>query len=201
MIVRAVQYIYYLLFHALLRVLIRGKCVASDIGKGRPLLLISNHISRIDPFMLAILPFRQAFSLMPVYFMTSKDYYDKLWLRIIIQPFGAYPVSTVGVSLDDILQTTIAKLREGNTVLIFPEGRIVRKGMRPVLKPGLAHILCKVPVTVVPVKIEGLDRRWWEIILRGGFSIKVGMPKSYDTLQKEGAAKEAENIVNRLRAL
>ena len=107
--------------------------------------------------------------------MTDSYYYEKWWIKPFIKSLGAYPIKSWGWSLEDVLASTIKKLQENNTVMIFPEGQIVRKRQKVNPKPGVAYIVSKQNPLILPIRIEGLkDKSFWKVLKDGNVVLKIG---------------------------
>jgi acyl-[acyl-carrier-protein]-phospholipid O-acyltransferase / long-chain-fatty-acid--[acyl-carrier-protein] ligase len=112
-------------------------------------IIAMNHVSFLDaPVAMAILPKRPVFAV-------DTGIAQRWW----IQPFLPF-VRTM--ALDPLkpmaLRTIINAVREGNMLVIFPEGRITITGSLMKIYDGAAMIADKSDAMVVPVRIEGPER-------------------------------------------
>ena len=171
----ALQAIAYALLHLPLRFLYRVEVHERTFS--RPLILAANHRSRFDPFLLAALPYSVFCQLAPIYFLTAEHYYSKLWLRPFLAILGAYPVPMRAWTMEDYFGSSLEKLRRGETILMFPEGRRVKS--RGEAKPGAAYLSRTARVAVLPIRI---DRR----------RIAIGAPMRVEN---------AEEILDRIYSL
>ncbi|MGB5809728.1 MAG: 1-acyl-sn-glycerol-3-phosphate acyltransferase, partial [Polyangiales bacterium] len=48
------------------------------------------------------------------------------------------------------------ELEEGNVVCLFPEGQLTHDGHLGPLKPGIERVVARTPVSVIPVRLDGL---------------------------------------------
>ena len=108
-----------------------------------------NHVSFLDaPIAMSLLPKRPVFA---VDIGISKQWW--------IQPFLPF-VRTM--ALDPLkpmaLRTIINAVREGNMLVIFPEGRITITGSLMKIYDGAAMIADKSDAMVVPVRVEGPEQ-------------------------------------------
>jgi len=113
---------------------------------GRNAIIALNHVSFLDPpLAVSILPKRPVFA---IDVAMSKHWW--------IQPFLKF-VRTM--ALDPLkpfsLRALISAVRDGNTLVIFPEGRITVTGSLMKVYDGAAMIADKSEAMVVPVRIEG----------------------------------------------
>ncbi len=112
-------------------------------------IIAMNHVSFLDaPIAVSLLPKRPVFA---VDIGISKQWW--------IQPFLPF-VRTM--ALDPLkpmaLRTIINAVREGNMLVIFPEGRITLTGSLMKIYDGAAMIADKSDAMVVPVRIEGPEQ-------------------------------------------
>ncbi len=112
-------------------------------------IIAMNHVSFLDaPVAVSLLPKRPVFA---VDIGISRQWW--------IQPFLPF-VRTM--ALDPLkpmaLRTIINAVREGNMLVIFPEGRITLTGSLMKIYDGAAMIADKSDAMVVPVRIEGPEK-------------------------------------------
>src|SRR5271154_3019113 len=116
---------------------------------GNNAIIAMNHVSFLDaPVAMAFLPKRPVFAV-------DVGISQRWW----IQPFLPF-VRTM--ALDPLksmaLRTIINAVRDGNMLVIFPEGRITITGSLMKIYDGAAMIADKSDAMVVPVRIEGPER-------------------------------------------
>lgn len=111
-------------------------------------LLLSNHVSYIDSFVMYFACPR------PVRFMVLESYTSMKGIGWFLLLFGAIPVRP-GKSRE-ALTRTIEALDEGSMVCIFPEGGLTRLGVTTELKKGFELIARKADCVVVPAYMDGL---------------------------------------------
>ncbi len=153
-------------------------------------LLISNHRSKIDPFVvLAYLPFPVFLKLLPIRFPTDNDFMEKKWLRPALRLLGSYDIGATPREKMLGLLRTKELLDERTTVFLFPEGKICRNQMGE-FKRGIEFFVGPGRKVVV-VQIDGLERsfralfrmsnslRFGEVLeLRGGEKITASKMRS-----------------------
>ena len=148
-----------LLFKTLFRIRVTGR---EKIPKGG-VLLVSNHTSHIDPVALGV-----AFP-RPLYFFARWDLFSNPFFGTLIQHLHAFPVH-IGGRDKDAIQGTIQKLREGKTVVLFPEGSRSRDGSFHRGQAGAGLIASKTGVPVLPAYIRGSHK----VLPRGARMIRLG---------------------------
>jgi acyl-[acyl-carrier-protein]-phospholipid O-acyltransferase/long-chain-fatty-acid--[acyl-carrier-protein] ligase len=162
-----VRFALWLLTHSLFRIKIRG---AENVPFHGPALLVSNHMSHVDGFLIGACV--QRF----IRFMVWKPYYELKTLNWFFRLTNSIPVGTSGPR--DMVESIRAARKEiaaGHVVCIFAEGAISRTGNMLPFKRGLEKIVDGTDVPIIPVH---LDRMWGSIFSfeRGKFFWK--WPKS-----------------------
>jgi 1-acyl-sn-glycerol-3-phosphate acyltransferase len=115
-----------------------------------PYILISNHISNPDPIFLC-----SGIKHQQPNFMAKKELFKVPVLGSLVRALGAYPVNRGGADVSAI-KNTIATLKEGKCVGIFPQGHR-EKGKTPMeanLKTGAAMVAVKAEATIFPCYIR-----------------------------------------------
>ena len=136
-----------IIFRAFFRLEVTG---LENVAKaGDNAIIAMNHVSFLDaPIAMSLLPKRPVFA---VDVAISQQWW--------IQPFLPF-VRTM--ALDPLkpmaLRTIINAVRDGNMLVIFPEGRITLTGSLMKIYDGAAMIADKSDAMVVPVRIEGPEK-------------------------------------------
>jgi acyl-[acyl-carrier-protein]-phospholipid O-acyltransferase/long-chain-fatty-acid--[acyl-carrier-protein] ligase len=143
----------WLLAHTFYRVHVRG---AENLPRCGPALLVCNHISFIDPFLIGATTPR------PIRFLMSRPFYEAWAIHWLAKRMGAIPVSAAdppGVTAQSLVAVE-ARLRAGELVCLFADAALMRTGHLPRFGPSLERIRRAIPVPIVPVH---LDRAWGNI--------------------------------------
>jgi acyl-[acyl-carrier-protein]-phospholipid O-acyltransferase/long-chain-fatty-acid--[acyl-carrier-protein] ligase len=153
-----VRLILWLFTHSVYRIKIVG---AENMPLNGPALLVSNHVSFVDAFMVG--------GALPrlVRFMLHREYYDIRGLNWFFRLMHSIPVSAT--NRRDIVQSlkhARNELDKGQVVCIFAEGAISRTGRLLPFKRGFEKIVQGTNVPIIPVH---LDQLWGSI-----FSFKDG---------------------------
>lgn len=139
-------------------------------------LLCSNHISALDPVLIAA-----AVSRRQPHFMGKKELFRIPLLGGLLRTLGAYPVDRTG----DVgaIKTSLALLEQGNCVGIFPQGtRCAGKTPREAadkVKNGAGLLCDKTHVSVLPVCLKTKNNRL-RVFRR--VELIFGEPIPYETL-------------------
>lgn len=118
-----------------------------------PALFASNHQSYYDPVFVA------AEQNLPIKFMAWDELFKYGLLSKFISDWGAFPVDTEGEDGAGY-RTCLDLLKNGERVLIFPEGGRADDYRILPLKAGVARLAIRTAVPIVPVCISGADCAW-----------------------------------------
>ncbi len=152
-------------------------------------LICSNHQSHLDPPLVGLTCDRR------LNYLARKTLFTFPPFRWLIEFFDAIPIDRDGMGLEGIKET-LRRLKRGELVLIFPEGRRSTDGRVQPLKPGFCALARRGRVPLVPVGIAGAFEAWpREAKLRrpGVIHVHIGEPMSPEfTEQLDDEALVAE---------
>lgn len=130
----------------LLRIVYRAEIYGSLPVEARGMLIISNHQSFLDGVLLgAFLPISPTYM---VHSTVARQWYFRLPLKFIRHV-------VVDTSNPLAVKTLVNLIDSGQTVVIFPEGRITVTGSLMKIYDGPAFVAARSGCPVVPVRIEG----------------------------------------------
>ncbi|MBA4603705.1 lysophospholipid acyltransferase family protein [Thermoactinomyces mirandus] len=158
-----------------------------------PVVLCCNHISNLDPPLLAVSIERK------VHFMAKAELFRIPVLGSLIQRLGAFPVKR-GAGDRQALKKAIQLLKDGHTVGIFPEGTRSKTGEMGPFHFGAALIALKGKAPIVPVAICGSFRLFRPIRIVFGSPIDVA-PFLQEKVGTATAKQVTELVVNEIRSL
>ena len=135
------------LFKLFLRLEVKG---TENLPKeGERAIIAPNHVSLLDgPIMHAILPGHAAFAV-------DTGIAQAWWAKPFLKLINAY---TIDPTKPLAARAMVNVVKGGQTVVIFPEGRITVTGGLMKVYDGTAMIAEKADAWVVPVRIEGPER-------------------------------------------
>ncbi|TGE37932.1 1-acyl-sn-glycerol-3-phosphate acyltransferase [Desulfosporosinus fructosivorans] len=155
-----------------------------------PVILAINHQSIWDPLVAA--------SSLPrkVYFMAKEELFSIPVLGKVFSKLGAFPVKRGQGDMNAIRQS-LAILKEGSVLGLFPEGTRSKNGEIQKGLPGMVLLMEKSKATVVPVKVYGtrklLTKGW------GNIAVVVGKPMTPEMLKApDGVENRREWIADRI---
>ncbi len=139
-------------------------------------LLCCNHISAVDPILVAAAAHRQQ-----PHFMAKKELFKIPLLAGLIRTLGAFPVDRAG----DVgaIKTSVSLLESGKCVGMFPQGTRC-KGKSPResadrVKGGAGLLICKTGVTVLPACLKTKKNK---LCLFRKVDLIIGEPIPYEAL-------------------
>ncbi|HZD55803.1 MAG TPA: lysophospholipid acyltransferase family protein [Anaerolineales bacterium] len=172
------------IFHLLSRVSISG---TENILSGQPYLIAINHVSLIEP------PFVLAFWPQPPEAVGASDIWNRAGQAGLARMYGAIPVHR-GEYNRRLLQEMVAVLRAGRPLMIAPEGgRSHAPGMRRAF-PGVAYVVDKAQVPVIPAGIVGATEDFLKRALRADrpvLELHIGVPIYLPPVEGRGEARRA----------
>lgn len=115
-------------------------------------LLVSNHLSHLDVFVLGLLLPR------PLNYVARSTLFVPV-LGPFIRSVGGFPIQREGMGAQG-LKETLRRIKNGGIVTLFPEGTRSRDGELAELKPGIAILAARTKVPVVPAAVAGTFEAW-----------------------------------------
>jgi acyl-[acyl-carrier-protein]-phospholipid O-acyltransferase/long-chain-fatty-acid--[acyl-carrier-protein] ligase len=116
---------------------------------GERAIIAPNHVSLLDaPLMHALLPSHAAYA---VDTSISQAWWVKPFLKLA-QFYTVDPTRPLG------MRSLIQAVKEGTSIVIFPEGRLTVTGGLMKVYDGTAMIADKADAPIIPVRIDGLER-------------------------------------------
>lgn len=140
-------------------------------------LLVSNHISNIDPPFVGSPLDRQ------VYFMAKEELFRVPVLGWLLRDFGAFPVKR-GAGDRNALRTVFKILDEGKVLGMFPEGTRSKSGELEEAHTGAAAFALRSKATLVPVAVIGRYGFW------SGIKVVYGKPVDLSDFYGQKSNKE-----------
>ena len=117
----------------------------------RGYILAGNHTSFLDPVILGLV------SLQPLNFMAKQELFGNVVFGRLITALGAFPVLRRRIDIGAVREA-IRRLKNGGTLLLFPEGTRTSGEKTARVFPGVGILSLKADVPIVPVLIIGAER-------------------------------------------
>ena len=184
--VRVIRPFLKILFRSIFRGLARVKLTgAENIPYKKPYIAAMNHVSIFDP------PFTAAFWPEQLEIIGAIDVFHKPGQGQLLRLYGVIPVHR-GDYDRSLFTKLISILKSGRPLLIAPEGARSHDTAMRRAKPGIAYLVEKTSVPVVPVGLVGTTEDFWQRARRGEkppLEMHIGKPVLLPPITTKGVAK------------
>ncbi len=120
------------------------------LGFDKPVVFTCNHCSHKDGILIAVLLWKYR-----IHILSAKDQMEKSWIvGQVLSNNRAIPVNRFGLDTGWIKES-IRVMKEGNSMIIFPEGHTSKTGEMDKFRPGFALLANMAGSEVVPIAIDG----------------------------------------------
>lgn len=116
-----------------------------------PLVVISNHLHLLDPPLLTACCDRR------LHPMAKRELFELPLIGWYLRSYGAFPVRRFSADIG-ALRVARTLLRDGEVVLMFPEGTRSRDGGMRAALPGAAMVAMLANAPVLPIAITGTEQ-------------------------------------------
>jgi len=156
-----------------------------NIPVGQPYLLASNHVSLLEPpLLLAFWPEKPEA-------LAGHDVWDRPGQGILVKGWGAIPVKR-GEYDRNVIEKMLAVLQDGRPLMIFPEGGRSHEPKLRRAQPGVAYLVNKAQVSVLPVAVIGTQDELLKDMFRfkrNLIQVKIGKPFQLPPITERGEAR------------
>jgi 1-acyl-sn-glycerol-3-phosphate acyltransferase len=172
-----------------------------------PVLLLANHQSYIDPFLVGL-----CCRVRHPSYLARRSLQRNPLLARFLRSMHMVPIDQEGLGKEG-LQAALKLLGAGEVVVVFPEGTRTEDGRLQPLRPGVALLIKRAKVPVLPIGIAGAYDawpRWRKYPWPAPMSVAVGpliAPERFEGMSREqilellaGEIKRAYEQANRLAA-
>lgn len=194
--ISSMQVLAYFLFYLPVRIMYRPQRIVAPALKHLPssrFIIAANHQCRMDPFLiLSQLPFGTFLSLLPIRFITADKYMNTWWKRYFLSTLGCYSITPEHQGRKDAIDYSVELLQQGQTLFIFPEGKMVKDNKPVQAKRGIAIIAKKGAAAIIPAAIDGMketQRRESQ-----SFQVNFGTPIAISNHSGE-SLNQAQNLM------
>lgn len=156
-----------------------------NFPKTGPVVVAGNHVSNFDPPVLGVSLNR------PCRFLAKKELFLNSFSGGILRALGAFPIDRGKADLEAI-KTSIRVLKEGEPLMVFPEGTRHKPGQLGQAQPGIVNIAIKGQASILPCALTNTH---------GGRPIVVRIGKLIDLssyFERKISKEEAEELANRI---
>jgi 1-acyl-sn-glycerol-3-phosphate acyltransferase len=167
-----------------------------------PVVMVANHVHLLDPPLVAACAPRR------VHPMAKRELFETPAIGWFFWAYGAFPVRRFSGDMG-ALRVARNYLREGEAVLMFPEGTRSRgNGMRAAL-PGAAMVALLSKAPVLPVAVQGTNIRipavffQWMLRRRPRIRVEFGEPFHLEAAGTDGRTAEVatDRMMRRVAAM
>lgn len=158
-------------------------------------LLCPNHASNWDPILVALkLPKNYR-----LHIMAKEELFKNPLLGWLLRKVGAFPVSRGNNDINTV-RTAMQAIKDGDNLLIFPEGTVVRNGVGYIdglpahAKAGVAMIGVRTGAALVPVFVDGEKKLFHRT------RIIFGEPYEPHYTGRRGTSEEMQKIADEVLA-
>lgn len=149
------RFLAWILINIFYRIRVTG---LENIPRKGPAIVVCNHVSYMDPVLLAGIVRR------PMRFVMYYRIFQIPLLRFFFEHMKAIPIAGAMENealMNEAFDRVDEELEAGNIVCIFPEGGITRDGEIQRFRPGIEKIIARRPVPVVPIALGRLWGSWF----------------------------------------
>jgi 1-acyl-sn-glycerol-3-phosphate acyltransferase len=180
---------------------VRGR---EHLPRTDPFILVANHSSHLDTVsLLSLFPLRRLRKVRPV---AAADYFgrNRFVSALSATLFNILPIARKKITAENNpLRTMQEALEAGYTLIIFPEGTRGSGDDMASFRPGVAHLLEKMPgVPVVPAYLVNMGRS----LPKGEFipvpffcEIRLGAPRTFKAESRQEIVSSLEASVRELK--
>lgn len=156
---------------------------------GEKAIIAPNHVSLLDAALMhAILPSHSAYAI-------DTGMANTWWVKPFLKLVKAFPIDpTKPLGTRSLIQT----VKDGNSLVIFPEGRLTVTGGLMKVYDGTAMIADKADAPVIPVRIDGLERSHFGYLSKAQTK-KAWFPKTTVTILPKVELKVDDALRGKLR--
>lgn len=159
-------------------------------------IIASNHQSYLDPVLIGVALPR------PLSYMAKSELFRNRLFARLIRSLHAFPVRQ-GAGDVGAMKESIRRVREGHLLNIYPEGTRTEDGRLQPILPGVALVVRRAGVPVVPAVVDGAFDAWpphrklprprrWPII------VLYGPPMDFSGLKGEAISQRIDQTFRRM---
>jgi len=144
------RFIVWMLIHTVYRLRVRE---LAEVPQEGPAVIVCNHVSFVDPLVI------MAACPRPIRFVMDHHIFRWPVMNFVFRSSKAIPIASAredAAMMERAFEEVGRALDAGDLVGIFPEGKITGDGKINPFRPGIARILARNPVPVVPMALRGL---------------------------------------------
>lgn len=187
---RALYRLYFILAYPFVRLLCPCRIKGREKIPEGPLIICANHSSNADPLLIALCSGIKHH----LFFMAKAELFENKISGGILSAIGVFPVQRDSTDIKSI-RTMMQHLKDGDKVMIFPEGTRVSEDESVAAKTGAVRIAGKMNIPILPVYLTSGKKLFRFSVINVGESYVPEKPKdkNYDIM--------AQDLMDRIYAL
>lgn len=157
-------------------------------------LLVCNHQSNLDPLLIGVRLNR------PLSYVAKSELFENPFLARLLRWFNSFPVRQ-GSGDVGAVKETIARLKEGGALALFPEGSRTDNGDLLPVQRGVGLVVRRAKVPAIPVVVDGSFQVWpkWNGMFRSGhIRLVYGPPMDLSGLKEEQIVRRIEGTLREM---
>jgi len=166
----------------------------NNVPREGGILLVANHQSYLDPLLIGVRLSR------PLNYVGKSELFSNRFAARFLRFLNAFPLRQGEGDIGAIKQT-IARLREGRLLALFPEGERTPNGQMLPLQGGVGLVVRRAKVPVVPVAIDGSFDVWplfRSMFRRGRIHLIYGPPMDLSNLRSDEIVRQIERTLREM---
>ena len=163
-----------------------------NVPQSGPVILAPNHVSNLDPPLVGVSCGRAPYT------MAKAELFQGIFGRVIEQ-MGTFPVHR-GEADRRALRFARGLLKQGEAIIIFPEGTRSLDGQLQTPEIGVAMLAHQAKAAIVPIHLGGTERAQSAMHPKFGIvrvEIRIGKPLELDDLYARRANRETLEEIGR----
>jgi 1-acyl-sn-glycerol-3-phosphate acyltransferase len=192
------QVVLYIVFAWVLRLIYRAKITNQEnlkrINNGA--LIVANHQSKMDPFIiLAHIPFFTYLNILPVRFPVLHLYMKKPVLGVFLKMWGSYDIGDSNREKMIGLYYTRELVQKKKTVMLFPEGKLVKDNHLDEFQKGLQFLAAECE-NVIFVRLRNFNKIKFSELLN--FSSSMNISESFNFSNNDSDIDRLKTILQEM---
>jgi 1-acyl-sn-glycerol-3-phosphate acyltransferase len=160
-----------------------------------PVLAVSNHQSHFDPPLVGVGSPRR------MNYVARRTLFDVPIIGRLMASVDAIPIDRDGLGLGGIKES-LRRLKNGEMVLIFPEGTRTPDGEVKAFRPGFSALAVRSKASILPIGIDGAYEAWPRSQSRPGFGrirVHFGRPIPFEEIVGRDEHELVAEVEHRVR--